>query len=153
MEKYFTIFNFMIVTVTKNKIATTVFHVEEKTLVSEYVGRVDIELALIHLKEVAKFYSTNEVRGSIVDLSRVFGSFAKVLDYLGGEGFPIAKKSGLCCLCYVVKDDLIIENLAKRLKFAVASHSIGVKVFKNRLEAENWTKIQLNTCCRSSEII
>ncbi len=140
----------MIITVTQSKMATTVFHVKEKTLVSEYAGRVNIELALIHLKEVSEFYSANEVRGSIVDLSKVFGSFAKVLDYLGKEAFPIAKKSGLCCLCYVVKDDLIMENLTNRLKFAVSSHNIEVNVLKSREEAEFWIKTQLNTRYKST---
>ncbi|MCF6351759.1 MAG: hypothetical protein L3J06_02005 [Cyclobacteriaceae bacterium] len=140
----------MIITVTQSKVATTVFHVKEKIIISEYVGRVNIELALMHLKEVSRFYSANEVRGSIVDLSKVFGSFAKVLDYLGKEAFPTAKKSGLCCLCYVVKDDLIMENLTNRLKFAVSSHNIEAKVLKSRAEAEYWIKAQLNTRYKSN---
>lgn len=136
--------------IAQNRIATTVFHVEEKLLISEYAGRVDVELAIAHLTAITKFYAANEVRGSIVDLSKVFGSFAKVLGYLGKEGFPIAKKSGLCCLCYVVKDDLIIENLTNKLKFAAASHSISVDIFKNRKDAEYWIKSQFSTRFKSN---
>ena len=137
--------------IAKNEQAITFFHKKEKILVSEYKGRANPKLAIEHLKVVSNFYSKNEVKGSIVDVSKVFGSFAKVLDYLGKEGFPNALKGGLCCLCYVVpNDDLIIQNLGDRLKFAASSYSIDVNVVKTREEAEFWVNLNLKTRSKSS---
>lgn len=124
--------------IVQNKLATTTFYEEEKKLVSVYKGRVIIDLALEHLANVVDFYRTNSVNGSVADLHKLLGSYAKVMDYLVESYYPAAVKSGLKIQAYVVSEDLINENLGLRLDGLAAKFGIKSSVFTNRKEAEDW---------------
>jgi len=126
--------------IAKNALVTTYFNSEEKILLSEYEGRVKIDLALEHLAELVNFYNHNEVRGSVADLSKLHGSFAKVTDYLVTSYYPAASKSGLQCQAYVVSKDLIIENLGFRLNALANKFNIKSIVGTSRDNAEKWVQ-------------
>jgi len=126
--------------IAENKLATTFFNSEEKILVSEYKGRVKIDLALEHLAQLVSFYDKNEVRGSVADLSKLHGSFAKVTDYLVASYYPTAAKNGLICQAYVVSKDLIIENLGFRLNGLANKFNIKSIVGTSRIDAEKWVR-------------
>lgn len=131
---------FTLMIIAQNKSATTFFNREEKILISEYKGRVKIDLALEHLEQIVNFYTKNEVRGSVADLSKLHGSFAKVTDYLIASYYPAAAKSGLQCQAYVVSKDLIIENLGFRLNGLAVKFNIESIVGTSRIEAEKWVR-------------
>lgn len=129
--------------IAENKLARTFFFSEEKFLISEYKGRVKIDLALEHLAQVVSFYDKYEVKGSIADLSKLHGSFAKVTDYLVASYYPAAAKSGLQCQAYVVSKDLIIENLGFRLNGLANKFNIRSIVGTSRMDAEKWVRANI----------
>lgn len=129
--------------VAQNKLATTTFDKTRRLLESTYVGRVNIDLALEHLANVVEFYTKNEVQGSIANLSRLIGSYVKVIDYLVESYYPAATKSGLKVQAYVVSKDLINENLGNELDALAKKFGITSVVFTNKEEAEAWVNQQL----------
>lgn len=131
--------------IAQNKLATTTFFDEKKKLVSLYKGRVNIDLALEHLANVVEFYHSNSVNGSVADLHKLVGSYAKVMDYLVESYYPAAVKSGLKIQAYVVSQDLINENLGFRLDGLAAKFGILSSVFTSRKEAETWVDNYLDS--------
>ncbi len=129
--------------IAQNKLGTTVYHKEEKMLISVYKGRITIGLALEHLESIVEFYKNNEVLGSVVDIKEMYGSFAKIFEYMQNTYYPNAVKSGLKCQGFVVSKDLIINNLSSKLKKMATSFNLESKVFNEREESMIWTKSNL----------
>ena len=115
--------------ISQNKLGTTYFDPDQKILVSVYKGRAIISLALEHLANIVDFYANNEVKGAVVDVKEVHGSFVKVLNYMRDTLNPVAVKSGLTCQVYVLSEDLIITNLGIKLKELAKSFNINSEVF------------------------
>ncbi len=130
--------------IAQNEIAVTRFFDENNLLVSEYKGRVKIELVIEHLSKIIDFYkaSSNKQFRSVVDVSMVLGSFAKVFAFLDDEYYPIAAKCGLSCQAYVASDDLIIKNLSARLEIMASKFNIKSNVFHSWEEAKIWATSQ-----------
>ena len=124
----------------QNKLATTFFFEEEKILHSEYAGRVIIDLAFNHLVQIVNFYRANEVLGSVIDLSKLHGSFARVFEYLNDSYYPSAVASGLRCQAFVVSEDLMIANLGFRLTNLAEKFNVNSMVCTDRKEANDWVK-------------
>ena len=118
----------------------TRFYEKEKLLVSVYTGLVDVDLIIEHLKQIIEFYKANEVQRSVVDISAVLGSFAKIMAFLESDYYPVAIKNGLKVQAYVASDDLIIKNLSTRLEMMASMFNVQSEVFKTRDEAEEWIK-------------
>lgn len=130
--------------VTKNSMAVTHFYEEDNLLVSVYKGRVKVELVIEHLSKIIDFYQDNSGKQfrSVVDVSMVLGSFAKVFEFLDNKYYPIAVKCGLVCQAYVASDDLIIKNLSARLEIMASRFNIKSSVFNTLDEAKVWAKFQ-----------
>ncbi len=129
--------------IAQNKLGTTVYNKNNKMLVSVYKGRITIGLALEHLASIVEFYKNNEVLGSVVDIKEMYGSFAKIFEYMKETYYPVAIKSGLKCQGFVVSEDLIVNNLSSKLKEMATLFNLKSKVFSERDEAEAWIKLRL----------
>lgn len=128
--------------IAKNDMGTTSFHKDESLLVSNYIGRVKLDLVVEHLSNIIIFYQNNpgSVKRSVVDISKVLGSFAKVLEFLEENYYIEAVRSGLKCQAYVASEDLIIKNLSVRLEMLALKFNIKSKVFSSLEEAKIWVK-------------
>ncbi|MCB0496251.1 MAG: hypothetical protein KDC79_08945 [Cyclobacteriaceae bacterium] len=124
--------------VAKDKLGVTTYFEDKKLIESTYKGRVDMSMSFDHLNKVAKFYETHEIRGAIIDLRELFGSFVKVMDYLLETFYPIAQKSGIKAQALVVTDDLIMKSLSGKLQNLASEFNITARVFNSREEAEEW---------------
>lgn len=124
--------------IVKDKLGTTEFKSDKKLIRSIYKGRVDTDMSFEHLGKVVEFYRTNEVNGAIIDLRQLYGSFAKIMGYLSQNFYPIAKKSGLKAQAFIVKDDLIIKNLASKLEDLTTNFNIRARIFYKKEDAEEW---------------
>lgn len=124
----------------QNKGGVSSFDKDSKIVTSVYNGRANIKLAKEHLAALMNFYETHEVMGAVVNLSGVYGSFSKLLDYLEEVFYPHVQSHGLKAQAYVVSDDLILRNLGQRLSNIVALQNIKVKVFKDEKGAEKWIR-------------
>lgn len=123
--------------VIESKAGVTTYDPERKIIASTYVGRVKIDDALEHLKSVYAFHLKHNAEGSIVDLRKIHGSFAKLLSYVG-DTYQDVIKSGLKCSAYVVSDDLMVNNLLKKIIAIEDPLEHKSAVFENRTEAEQW---------------
>jgi len=124
--------------VVEDKLGITKYLEDKKIIVSAYKGRVDIDMSFDHLAKVIEFYKHNEVRAAIIDLRELYGSFAVVMDYLGKAFYPIAIKSGLKAQAYILKNDLIIENLASKLQMLTKKFNVEARTFYTKEEANQW---------------
>jgi len=124
--------------VVKNDQATTEFDPNLKILKSVYIGRYQKELAIGHIKKVMKFYSHNEVKGSLIDISQGYGSFAKLFEFLTTSYYPIAAKSGLSVQVYIVSSDLLSSALGEKLGYLASQFNIKSNLFVDKKEAEQW---------------
>ena len=128
--------------IAKNDMGTTYFHKDESLLVSNYIGRVKLDLVVEHLSNIIIFYQNNpgRVKKSVVDISKVLGSFAKVLEFLEKKYYTAAVDNGLKCQAYVASEDLMIKNLSARLEMLASKFNIKSKVFCSLEEAKSWAK-------------
>lgn len=126
--------------VAENSFVTTHFYPEDRLLVSVYNGRSNVELGLEHLKKVVEFYSRNEVKGSVVDISKIYGSFSKGIEFLRHSYYPMAVKSGLTCQAYIIPKDVIVENLSNKIVSLASSFIKKVSLFTDRKIGEEWVK-------------
>lgn len=124
--------------VAKDKLGVTKYTEDLKLIESTYKGRVDTEMSAVHLSKVAEFYSKNEIRGAIIDLRGLYGSFVKMMDYLVDTFYPIAQKSGMKAQAFIIRDDLIIKNLADKLKQLTPTFNIKARIFSTPQEAKVW---------------
>ncbi len=126
--------------IAQNSLGTTHYFNEYKILISVYKGRIDIDLGLEHLADIVEFYKENEVVGSVVNIKEMYGSFAKIFEYMKEHYYPAAIKSGLKCQGFVVSEDLIINNLSSKLSDMATSFKLKSKVFSDKNKAEGWVK-------------
>lgn len=124
--------------VAKDKLGVTKYTEDIKLIESTYKGRVDTDMSVAHLSKVAEFYSKNEIRGAIIDLRGLYGSFLKVMEYLVDTFYPIAQKSGMRAQAFVITDDLIIKSMADKLKQVTPTFNIKASVFSTPQEAKVW---------------
>ncbi len=124
--------------VVKDHIGKTLFEQDTKRIISTYKGRVNKEISLVHLEKVAKFYQQNEVHTAIIDLREIYGSFVKILSYLGESFYPMAIKSGLKAQAFVITDDLIIKNLTKKIAHITDTYDVQARTFATCEEAAVW---------------
>jgi len=127
----------------KNEFAISTFEEENRVVRSTFKGRVKLTIAKEHLDELGAFYLVNKVNASIVDITKVYGSFVKLLDYLKTEFLPKTKLSGLKLKAYVVSDDLMVNHLSSKLVEGDQHNSIYSKVFSNLKLAEEWVENSL----------
>ena len=124
--------------VVKDKIGLTEYLEDKKLIISTYKGIVESDLSFSHLSKVVAFYKVNEVKGAVIDLQNLYGSFVRVMEYLTESFYPIASKSGLKAQAYILKDDLIIKNMAEKLKILGKKFNIEARTFSNKEEALKW---------------
>ncbi len=124
--------------IVEDKLGKTEYLEDKKIIASTYKGRVDRDMSFDHLAKVIEFYKNNEVQAAIIDLTQLYGSFAVIMEYLGKSFYPIAVKSGLKAQAYILKDDLIIENLASKLQSLTKKFKIEAQTFNTKEEAVVW---------------
>ena len=130
--------NYLKMVIEQNQIGTTIFDKESEILIEIYSGRVNIELILNHFEKIEQFSELNNIKGSIVDIRRLYGSFVKLLGGIERDYYPKLIKSGLKHQAFVISDDLIIKNLASKAKGIASKFNIQVRTFYSKEEAEKW---------------
>ena len=124
--------------IVEDYLGITKFQKKKKLIESTYKGRVDKDMSFDHLAKVVDFYSNNEVNAAIIDLRQLYGSFAKVMEYLSGSFYPVAVKSGLKAQAFILHDDLIIKHLTEKLEVITANFGIMARIFNTKEEAQEW---------------
>ncbi len=124
--------------IAENDFAVSTFDENSRIVRSTFKGRVKLDLAYEHMDELGEFYLNNKINGSIVNISKVYGSYAKILEYLKVNFLPKTKTSGIKRKAYVVSDDIIVAHLSAKLVNGDEYNHIKSKVFFYLKEAEEW---------------
>ncbi|MEN8248767.1 MAG: hypothetical protein ABFS32_07525 [Bacteroidota bacterium] len=135
----------MPIIITDNDLCYSVYNQEQKIIQSTYRGRFNREQNLSHLRRVMEFSKDHVILGSIVDLSKLRGSFTGMFDTMEHETLPGVKKAGFRYVAYVLSDDILIEHATKKWIDIAKGLSLTIETFGNEEEAENWLIKSINT--------
>lgn len=124
----------------QNKQGVTEFLPEEKRVVCTYQGKSDKDLSIEHLSKIVDFYAQEprEVDVAIVDVRNLYGSYYKLMGYFATTFYPAMSKTSLKAQVIIVKDDAIVNHLARKLISITELSSIKSRIFFTMEEAEAW---------------
>jgi len=123
-----------------NKMADIYFHPEPKILSVVYNGLVEYDLFEEVIEAVNNTAKTNGVHGTLADVSRLRGSFHRLLQYMEEIGFPLLVDHGLRIQAQIISDDIIMKNLISKVNKMLASLGVETRNFEDRKEGFEWLK-------------
>lgn len=127
----------------QNDFGTTFFEEENRILQEHFRGRFNIDLLTDHFEAIENFLESNNAKGSIVDIGKVYGSFYKILEYVENSYFPTLEKSGIRYQAYIIADDLMIKNLIGKVEKLSFQFNIEIKIFYDIEIANTWLQEKL----------
>jgi len=113
------------------------FYDNENAIVHEsYDGVVKPELAVEVVQSVKDFGEKNEIKGDIINLTKVSGTFTGINEYLAKEFFPVMIERGCVAFAMVLSNDIFTEFAANSLvkKLGVAE----IQLFNSLEEGTKW---------------
>ena len=122
----------------KNKISKTYYDAEKSIIYYEFAGIIDRKATEIHLNAVLDFVKDKKVKGILTDISKLIGSFSKLLPFLKDVYYPLMIERGLYCKATVVSNDIITSHLSERLQEVLIKIGIKSNIFNNVPDAEEW---------------
>ena len=124
--------------VVKNRFGITEYREESKTILATYHGRMNKKLGMEHLEGIVEFYKSHDVLAAIIDIREIYGSFVNLLGYMSHTFYPAISRSNLKAQAIILKNDLIINHLAKKLILITKMFSIESQIFFSKEDAQNW---------------
>ncbi|MCB0496252.1 MAG: hypothetical protein KDC79_08950 [Cyclobacteriaceae bacterium] len=124
----------------ENKLGVSEFLSSQHRIICTYNGKINNDLALEHLEKILEFYRTGSpvVDVAIVDLRAVYGSYMKLMGYFTNTFYPAISKTSLKAQAVIVKDDVIVNHLARKLIYITELFSLKSRIFFNEEDAEVW---------------
>ncbi len=122
----------------KNKISKTYYYAEKGIIFYEYAGIIDKKATELQIKSVLEFVKDKEVRGVLLDIRKLLGSFLKFIPYLREIYYPTLIARGLYCKTIVVSKDIITNRLSEKLYDLLIELGVKASVYNNISEAEDW---------------
>jgi len=113
------------------------FYDESTAIVYEtYNGVVDPKLAVEVVESVKNFGKDNKIKGDVINLKGVTGTFTGINDYLAKEFFPILTEWGCVAFAMVLSKDVFMEFAANSLlkKLSVAE----IQLFNDLKKGTDW---------------
>lgn len=126
-----------------NKMGDIYYFSEEKILATVYNGLVEYDLFAEIIKVVNDTAMNNGIHGALADVSKLRGSFHRLLQYMEEIGFPHLVDFGLSVQAQIISDDLMMINLVSKVNEILASLGVNYKTFEDRDEGYNWLLSQL----------
>lgn len=127
----------------QNSFGISSFDKKKGILQEHFKGRFQIDMLTVHFKAIENFLSLKKAKASIVDISKVYGSFAKILEYVELAYFPTLERSGIRYQAYIISEDLMIQNLINRVKELSTQFNIEIQIFYDRELANSWLQEKL----------
>ncbi len=128
----------MTVVVTDSKLCYSVYNTQSKILHSTYRGVLNKDQLIAHLNNGVVFGKENEILGSLVDLRKLHGSYYKFFEFLEFEAYPGIQRSGLHYLAFILSDDIIVNNVTKKLMEVIKRLKLEARIFTNSEEGLKW---------------
>ncbi len=98
------------------------------------------ELMMEQIRKILEFIREKEIWGAVADITRLRGSFIKVLEVLRNTCYPAVEEKGHRCKAIVVSDDLITEHVATKLRDLIRDFNMNVQLFKDRIKVDGWIR-------------
>ncbi len=137
----------MSIIVTDNKLCKSIYDPKSKIIRSTYTGLANNKTNQIlfqeHLDNGIALAKAHEIRGVLIDIRKLRGSYVRYFDFLEKVGYPTLKKSGFSHEAMVVSDDLIIANVTNRLLEILTRLQVKARVFNDLEEAGKWLRQQV----------
>ena len=111
---------------------------DEQTLIlhETYTGLINVKLAIDATTKNLEFCQNNTIKGDLIDLSQMKGTFTAINDYLEKEYFPFFIGKGCVAIAIVYSDDVFtqfaVDDILRR------TGSAEMKVFDDMENATHW---------------
>ena len=128
----------MAIVLTNNQLCYSVYDTEHKILHSTFRGRFNKDLNLKHLRVVSEFSKENEILGSIVDVTKLRGSFAGMFETMETKTLPGIKKAGFRFVAYVISDDILMRAVIKKWVEIAKGLNLKIEIFEDLVDAKDW---------------
>ena len=135
----------MPIVLTDNQLCYSVYDAEHKILHSTFRGRFNKELNLSHLKIVREFSMDHVILGSIVDVTKLRGSFAGMFETMETKTLPGVKKAGFKYVAYVLSDDILMKAVIDKWVEIAKGLNLTIEKFENIDEAKKWIIKAINS--------
>lgn len=113
------------------------FYDRENAIVHEsYDGVVNPELAVEVVQSVKDFGAENNVKGDVINLTKVRGTFTGINEYLSKEFFPVMVDRGCVAFGMILSRDIFTEFAANSLvkELGIAE----LQLFNSLQEGTDW---------------
>ena len=113
------------------------FYDKNTAMVHEsYDGVVNPELAVEVIQSVKDFGVDNKIKGDIINLTKVSGTFTGINDYLAKEFFPVLIERGCVAFAMILSKDVFVEFAANSLVKKLGAAE--VQLFNSLEEGTKW---------------
>lgn len=126
-----------------NKMGDIYYFPERKILSTVYNGLVEYDLFAEIIKVVNETAKNEGIHGALADVSKLRGSFHRLLQYMEDIGFPHLVDYGLRVQAQVISDDLMMKNLISKVNEILTSLGVKHKTFEDQEEGYKWFSRQL----------
>lgn len=118
------------------------FYDKNTAIVHEsYDGLVNPDLAVEVVQSVINFGKDNKIKGDIIDLSKVTGTFTGINEYLAKEFFPVLIEQGCVAFAMILGGDIFASFAAKSLTKKLGAAEL--QLFNNLKEGTDWVNEQV----------
>ncbi len=121
-----------------NKMADIYYSTTSRKMTVIYHGLVDYDLLQEIIEAINQVATETGICGALTDICKLRGSFHRLLGYMEESGFPLLIKHGLKFQAQIISDDIIMQNLSKKVEGILISLGVNFTTFYNREEAEEW---------------
>lgn len=128
------------------------FYDRENAVVHEsYGGIVNPNMAIEVVKSVVDFAAENQVKGDVIDLTNVSGTFTGINEYLSKEFFPVMVERGCVAFGMIVSNNVFTEYAANSLVEQLGIPQL--QLFNSLLEGTDWVSKQVEKlkACQGSD--
>lgn len=120
------------------------FYDQSTAIVHEsYDGVVNPELAVEVVQSVKDFGENNKIKGDIINLTNVSGTFTGINDYLAKEFFPVLIERGCVAFAMILSKDIFTEFAANSLVKKLGAAE--VQLFNSLTEGTKWVNERVGT--------
>lgn len=111
---------------------------ESKIMHVIFHGILKQELAMEHFDAILEFALNNPIHCILADLTQLRGSYIKFFDYFQENAYPKLLTNGFRAHAIIISDDLIVENISKKLSKLHLQMGIESKIFTHLEKGEKW---------------
>ena len=129
--------------IAQNDFGTSVFEESTGILHEHFKGRINIDKLSVHFESIDSFLKLNKANASIVNLSKVYGTFGNILELLESSYYPALEKSSIRYQAFILPEDLVIKNLIDKVKKLSLQFSIEIQIFYDKELANSWIQEKL----------